>query len=201
MRILIVEKNKLYADLLAAHLEKLGNHTQNASCWNNLIEMLPTYKPQAIIFGETITISFSNEQIQNLFRDGRCQVQQPYILSIDESIKFPSKMSVIQPGMVTNLGVNFNLTRFSDFVTEIAAECEKSRSKPEGCLKDHDLSQLRPSERHILILLIQGNSTRRIAKLLSRSVETIKNHRKSIKQKLGIRGGKSVFLSNFRQEE
>jgi NarL family two-component system response regulator LiaR len=59
------------------------------------------------------------------------------------------------------------------------------------------LSVLTSTEQQIMQLILQGNNTRKIAQLLFRSEETIKSHRKSIKSKIGIRGGKNCFISHI----
>jgi DNA-binding CsgD family transcriptional regulator len=55
--------------------------------------------------------------------------------------------------------------------------------------------ELTRSEREIARRIVQGQSAKEIAVSLFRSIETIQNHRKAIKAKLGISGGKFALLN------
>lgn len=57
-------------------------------------------------------------------------------------------------------------------------------------------SFLSAAEWEVAIRILKGHSTRQIADYLFRSTETIQNHRKNIRHKLGVRGGK-LALVNF----
>ncbi len=62
---------------------------------------------------------------------------------------------------------------------------------------DHNIrGLLSAAEREVAERILRGQSTRQIADSLFRSIQTIQNHRKNIRQKLRVRGGK-MSLVNF----
>ncbi len=53
------------------------------------------------------------------------------------------------------------------------------------------------TEKRIVYLILEGYKTEEIAEIMFRSVDTIKTHRRSIKMKLGITGGKKALMEGL----
>ena len=73
--------------------------------------------------------------------------------------------------------------------TEVAAIASNSSASGYGRRSTDRLGRLAlsPREREVLQLIVEGNANKRIASLLGISEATAKDHRKHIKEKLGIR--------------
>jgi len=70
---------------------------------------------------------------------------------------------------------------------EIAAIVQTSRFTGSRRSTDPEGRPLSPREREVLQLIVEGNSNKRIAGILGISEATAKDHRKHIREKLGIR--------------
>ncbi|SEJ75872.1 DNA-binding response regulator, NarL/FixJ family, contains REC and HTH domains [Dyadobacter sp. SG02] len=63
--------------------------------------------------------------------------------------------------------------------------------------KDHALRRLSKTELKITSLILGGYSNKCITERLSRSQQTIEGHRKNIKEKLGVTGGKNSLIDHL----
>lgn len=67
----------------------------------------------------------------------------------------------------------------------------------EACDKLQDIYKLSPTEKDIIILISEGYSPYDIAKIRSRSIETIRTQIKQIMQKIGVNKLNAIVIQVF----
>lgn len=197
MRILIAKNNPIYAGLLAAYLKEKNYNNQIISniqdCSN---ETMSAIRPDIIIIGQSSHPDGAFASYLNLTSRFIFQTSVKFILIFKDEDTIKIKRAI-------KLGVS-GIIHEQDEV-KCFVECLKNLSLSslylspnllKICLKnDSEAAQkLTSTELQIAHMILSGNNTHQIAVKLFRSEETIKSHRKSIKSKLGIRGGKNKFV-------
>lgn len=188
MKILIINKNKVLLRSLVIYLEQqTGFIVKGMNSDEHLSAMLWEYYPQLVI----VDSYFIREDVNMYYSANiKSKSQKIHFIVMESRLEqFTAVETSIKPAMV-------KILRYTDDecdLWKILADAKIS-SNCVGIDRPEKEGALTLSESKITKMLSAKMSTKQIAQLLSISPETVKNHRKSIKRKLGIQGGKSKLI-------
>jgi DNA-binding NarL/FixJ family response regulator len=200
MDILVATNDPLQSDAIGSWFSQMedAHCTEFTSCYLETLAICQEYRPKTIILGDG---THPNGQINWLAELSAVAspVQTSYIVLV-RNISALEVALLVAKGVTVILHVcdskqYFVLGRIFDHHTSVYLSPHLSKFfglVPNG---SHALHTLSHTELKIISLILQGHSTRQIASLLFRSWQTIEDHRKNIKRKLSIKGGKSELLN------
>lgn len=189
MRILILSSR---IELIGLLFEKNDNHYNICATIDQLKIAVSTFHPQIIIIEEEI---FGNKCVSELKKVKSLIDSNIYLTCITRQIS----VFELSSRMFTNALLHTNdlkgegkqLENF--YINRQFYLSSGIRDRMECPLKlKKDLTF---REKQILNLIEYKNSSNTISHLLNISTRTVENHRKSIKNKIGIRGGKNALIN------
>lgn len=201
MRILVHHSNNLLSNLLCYFLHQRNYSTRITDGSHDCLKQdVLSFSPDIVILGESsdpqgalgtylnlqkvLKKTFSKPSFMLFFKDEEpLTIQKAFEIGIDGLIHEDDGL----PSIITCANEIANENRYASPLIERVL----------NYINTNLFSALTSTEQEIMKLIIQGNDTRRIANLLFRSEDTIKSHRKSIKCKIGIKGGKKMFLAHI----
>jgi DNA-binding NarL/FixJ family response regulator len=195
MKILIVKKSQLNASMLCSFLNRQGHQVVIS---NNVIfknTNRTDFKPELVISEDLIY----PEILRTFCSSNQSSRKENFSIIIFTSQNTRTEiLSILQGGCQ-------GIIHHDDEIENIF-ECIKfinngykyvSPTIRKHIIFEGDHIDLTPAEIEIARRILVGQSTKEIAESLCRSIETIQNHRSSIKSKLGIRGGKLAFYQTL----
>jgi DNA-binding NarL/FixJ family response regulator len=197
MRVLIVERDKFLFDSISTWLQKDSDHslTRTLDYSDAAVEVKCQYF-EVLIIGEKMPPTQANWMDELIFTSKNPQIHIIFVIS---------NMNCICP-IAIQKSANLSLIHSHDakeFFTNMKVGCQKETlyispyivSKiGEVPMTTHPLRTLSRTEIRVASLLAQGMQNEQIANILFVSPLTVSDHRKKIKEKLVIRGGKNILL-------
>lgn len=195
MKILIVKKSQLTASMLCTFLVRQGHQVKVSDNYPKTHESKSEFKPEILIIEDSGEFEFSTrlDSIRHSFE------RHTYATILFTSKKTgPEILSLLHHGC-------HGLVHHDDDIEDLI-ECIKfivnGYKYISPTIREHAVftiahADLTPTELEIARRILIGQSTKEIADSLCRSIETVQNHRSSIKSKLGIRGGKLAFYQTL----
>lgn len=197
MRILIAKKNKLNAGSFAQYLGNLGHQVEIITSLHQTSSCIKTFGPDVVLLGYYLhpegPVNWVKELIGDLPKSG-----VSYALLVPDQKPYQIR-EAMHAGVKGLIHYDDDIDALANCIETIVHDkhylsptLSTLLSQPMGKIPSNLLT---PSEIEIAKRVLNGQSTKEIAASLFRSIETIQNHRKAIKAKLGISGGKSALLT------
>jgi DNA-binding NarL/FixJ family response regulator len=197
MRILIANKDLLTTKAIASYLSNFGYEVEVATSLNQIPELINYFNPEIVMLGYLLNPNGFMDWIRDLKQKIPAHCKQ-FVIFVPDISSF-SLNSVRDLGIAGLIHYDDDISTLNNCIIQILNNdyylSPKLRVKEQRSQASYpSLSILTKTEREIALRIANGESTKEIATNLFRSIETIQNHRKSIKDKLQIRGGKSTLL-------
>lgn len=200
MRILIAQKKNILASALAGYLRSNGYQVTICPSIDQTPLLIGQHNPEILIIDYYL---HPNGLLQHLKDISRVIPYTPIIILTPRfpTLAYRNTSNLEIKGF---LHYDDDLDSLLECISNInAAKCylsSKFLKEMEDSKKSLEaIDSLSVAEKEIVRRLILGESSKEIASATFRSIETIQNHRKNIKYKLGIKGGKSSFVNYLRK--
>lgn len=202
MRILLINDKKMVATAFASYLETHGHLIRITGSLTQTHSVITIFKPEVILLAltspHTHEYKIFLKELKKLISPLKC-----FTILLTDTLSWYQLSTSIQLGIKGIIHFDDELPSIQDCITKILSKAIYlspiiTKLYPQ-CNNHYTNSKLTSTEIQIAKLLLSGTSTKEIAIILERSTETIKNHRKSIKQKLGIKGGKFELIKYLQE--
>lgn len=197
--ILIADDHVLVSKSVSALLRSIPDFHVLGECNNgrDLIKLVAQYQPNVAIVDLGMPGLNGVEvarRVREISRSTRVIILTGYSdqASVEQTLEAGVAGYIVKSGATTDLirAIREGTPKRVYLSTEVAAIAERAgfrssrRTARRGRVSRCPLS---PREREVLQLIVEGNSNKRIASMLGITEATAKDHRKHIKEKLGIR--------------
>ena len=203
MRILIAKKNKLNASSFAQYLGNLGHQVEIITSLHQTCSCIKTFGPDVVMLGYYLhpdgPVNWVKELVGDLPKPG-----VSYVLLVPDQKPYQIR-EAMHAGVKGFIHYDDDIDALANCIETIVHDkhylsptLSVLLSQP---VRNIPSNLLTPSEIEIAKRVLNGQSTKETAASLFRSIETIQNHRKAIKAKFGISGGKSALLNYLKDHD
>jgi DNA-binding NarL/FixJ family response regulator len=196
INIVIADDHDLVSKSLAALLRSIPDFEVVGQCDNgrDLIEMVLRLRPNVAIVDLGMPVMNGVEvarRLRDMSRATRVIILSGYSdeVSVRQTLEAGVAGYVVKRGATTDLiraireGSRSNVY----LSAEVAAIVQRSGGGGHRGRRNASPRGLSPREREVLQLIVEGNTNKEVAKILGITEATAKDHRRHIKEKLGLR--------------
>lgn len=197
INIVIADDHDLVSKSIAALLRSIPGFEVVGQCDNgrDLIEMVQRLRPNVAIVDLGMP-RMNGVEVARRLRDTSRSTRVIILSGYSDETSVKETLAAGVAGYVVKRGATSDLiqairegTRSKVYLSaEIAAIAQRTRPR-RGLRSDRSASPrpLSPREREVLQLIVEGNTNKQVAKILGITEATAKDHRRHIKEKLGLR--------------
>lgn len=197
INIVIADDHDLVSKSIAALLRSIPGFEVVGQCDNgrDLIEMVQRLRPNVAIVDLGMP-RMNGVEVARRLRETSRSTRVIILSGYSDETSVKETLAAGVAGYVVKRGATSDLiqairegTRSKVYLSaEIAAIAQRTRPR-RGLRSDRSASPrpLSPREREVLQLIVEGNTNKQVAKILGITEATAKDHRRHIKEKLGLR--------------
>jgi DNA-binding NarL/FixJ family response regulator len=196
-RIVIADDHDLVSKSIAALLRSIPDFEVLGECDNgrDLIDLVKQLRPNVAIVDLGMP-RMNGVEVARRLRDISRATRVIILSGYSDEASVRETLAAGVAGFVVKRGATSDLiqairegTRTNVYLSaEVAAVARRGRAKKE-IRRNPETSPrpLSPREREVLQLIVEGNTNKQVAKILGITEATAKDHRRHIKEKLGLR--------------